>query len=141
MNYFWENATKQIINELSDPLLRVEFNSDLQIYEIYKWIPHKAYITIPGSLVGLNSDTVYLSYESGRHALQTTCKTWDNRIIESLLKGRPGRRTAKEEIQNLKVINQKIENDKKQEAREQDKDAILDMHKLLRPTIYSYSKN
>jgi len=137
---YWENATKVLQKELGDPLLRVEFDEVSQKYEILKWMPRTQYQDVPGFLLGSKEETVRLGFSSGYYSLQTTFDEWDGRVIESLRRGRPDRKTAKEIIHNLKQNNEQVKKSQKNEMHDLEREVAFDIHKRLCPTIYSYER-
>lgn len=137
---YWESATKELQKELNDPLLRVEFDEATQKYEVLKWMPRTQYQDVPGYLLGSKEETVRLGFSSGYYSLQTTFDEWDGRVVETLRKGRPDRKSAKEIINELKQVNEQVQKSQKNEMKDLDRELTFDIHKQLRPTVYSYAK-
>jgi hypothetical protein len=137
---YWEDATKRLRQELEDPLLRVEFNEATQQYEVLKWLPRTRHQDVPGFLFGSSQEKVQLGIQTGYYSVQMTFDKWDGRVFESMRCGRPDRLTAKEIVRNMKTNNEKVKKGQENNVRDLDREAIWDMHKLLRPTVYSYGK-
>lgn len=140
MNYYWEDATKRIQEELNDPLLRVEFNSLTQKYEVLKWMPRTAHVPVWGFHLGSSDDVVYLGYSDGLYRVQMTFDQWDNRVFTEMRRGRPDRKTVKEIIQEFKDDEYKVQKSLDQDHEDLKRETVMDMHKRLCPTIVSYSK-
>ena len=117
---FLEEQTKQVQDELEDPLLRVEFNEDSGLYEVMKWIQ-------------TGCDTGYFN-------TQMTFPEWDGRVIEEMRRCRPGRESAEEVIQKMREQKAAINASQDKKMQDLARTAIFDMHGRLRPIVYSYPK-
>ncbi len=140
INEYWEDATKIVQKELGDFLLRVEYNAIDQKYEILKWMPRIQYETVPGFLFGSNKEMIHIGVPDGYYMVQMSFDTWDNRVFEEMRKGRADRLSAKELLYSMKNQKEKIKKSYDNTQKDWERDCIMDMHKIGKPTIYSYSK-
>jgi hypothetical protein len=134
------DETKRIIEEIHDPLLRVEFNPNTNQWEVLKWMNTRNCILIPGSVVGLSSDIVKLYYSTGFYSVQMAFDHWGQYVFDTMRRGRPGFRGTKEIINDRKEKNEKIRQDYKDDMDERKEAVKKEVIKSWHPTIYSYSK-
>jgi hypothetical protein len=103
-----EDETKRIIEELHDPLLRVEFNPRSMEWEVLKLATDKDFMVIPGYVVGLNSEFINLSYPIEYWSTQATFKYWGQHVFDAMRKGRAGYRETKEILNDIDVHDDHI---------------------------------
>jgi hypothetical protein len=135
-----EDETKRIIQEIHDPLLRVEFNPNTSQWEVLKWVNTRNCILVPGSVVGLNCNIVKLYYSTGFYSVQMTFNNWGQHVFDAMRKGRAEFKEVKEVINELKVKKEKVRqsiDDGMNDVKEATKKEII---KMWHPKIYSYSK-
>lgn len=140
MNYYWEDATKRLHKELGDKSLRVEFNSENQLYEILQWKPRIQYEQIPGFVFGSEFDLVNLGIPTGYWMCAMTFDAWDSRVFDEMRKGRPDRLSDKELFARMQEQKERVKKSQEKSKKDWERDVIMEMGKVSRPTIYSYAK-
>jgi hypothetical protein len=140
MNYHWEDATKRIQKELGDPSLRVEFNSENQLYEVLQWKPRIQYEKIPGFVFGSEADLVSIGIPTGYWMVAMTFDAWDNRVFEEMRKGRPDRLSDKELFARMREQKERVKKSRENTVKDWDREVIMSMHRASHPVVYSYQK-
>lgn len=69
---YMSDETKRVIQELHDPLLRVEFNPTTLEWEVLKQARDEDFMPISGALVGSNDELVWLRYPIEYWSIQAT---------------------------------------------------------------------
>lgn len=121
MQYEFESATKEIRQELNDPLLKVVYDKEEAEYQVLKWIQ--------------------TGCDRGYYSHQMSFKEWDNRAINALKRGRWSRIDLKEYSHAIMQNKEKVNQGRKKEVREAGQEFGKDIwNHYLHPRIYSHGR-
>jgi hypothetical protein len=98
---YMPDETKRVIQELHDPLLRVEFNPHTLEWEVLKLAKDEDFMPIPGALFGSESESVWLRYPIVYWSIQAAFPHWGQHVFDALRRGRAGYRETKEIMNDM----------------------------------------